>query len=319
MSEFLREKGPELRKIRDENRKKYASRPGASAKEKAKNSKDLAKANKRTNDEYKAIGKQIAANKLKGKVYTVVGLLAIGPLVYMYYGKLDELDKQYTAHKAGDRTTEIFGEMSDNEAYQHYIRTRNRYIGELTVGVLGAISGLTVAKRAQSFKEIISIGGLIKLPLTITRRLGGPIIPVLMQTEQGQKFLANTVVGSLTGALGSMTNMLVNLLAQGLDIAAGMLGMDTNIQGAVAPQTSADGGTGPRSQDPLDIYGLKLYTDTKDPNKKFVRGQLVTTPNGFLRNDIDTLATRIGKDAKTFRVPNPLDQIQKDPNLQYSY
>jgi hypothetical protein len=317
VGEHLKTKAAELRKMKNDNRKKYANTAATPPKQAAKKNKKLTKANKKLDAEYQAVGKQLAAEKLKGVAYTVIGTIGVVPLVYTYYGKLDELDKQYTAHKGGDRTTEIFGTMNDTEAYNHYMKTRNKYIGELTVGVLGAISALPIANRAKSFKELIGPGGLMKLPLKIMRRLGGPAIPLLMQTEQGQKFLSSTIVGGITGALGSITNMLVNLLAQGLDLVLGMVGIDSNVQGAVKPQEPAPGAS--KGQDPLDIYGLKLYSDPKDPNKKFVRGQLVTTPNGFLRNDIKTLAKMIKDDATTFKVPNPLDQIQKDPNLQYSY
>lgn len=306
----------DLRKMKNDNRKKYADRLGTSPSQAAKNQKALKKANKKADSDYRAAGKQLAAEKLKDVAYPVIGILAAMPLVYTYYGKLDELDKQYSAHKEGDTTTEIFGDMDHTQAWKTYNDLRNKYIGELTIGIGAALARTPIGKKVEAFSKLIPI---IKWPAAIGARLlkiGGPALTVLMQTEQGQQFLSNAVVEMITKGVGALTSGTINILAQGLDIALGAVGVDSNLQQYTKPQAPHPSATVSR-QDRLDIYGLKIYANKSNPNIKYIGGQQVTGPDGYLKNNIPNIVKNIANRAKGAGVANPLDQIQKNPNLTY--
>jgi hypothetical protein len=329
VGDYLKPKAEELRRMKNANRKKYANTANTSPKQAAKNNKQLAKANKKLDSEYQAIGRQLAAEKLKDKAYTLVGGIAALPLAYTYYGKLDELDKQYTAHKNGDTSTEIFGSMSPTEAYSEYTKLRNKYIGELSIGITAALSRTPVAKLASGFTNLVGkaplVGGIIKLPLAIAGRVakvGGPALAVLMQTESGQKFLSNSIVEVITRGVGSLTSATVNLLAIALDTALGAAGIDSNIQGAVGGQKPPPGvgqsGSPSNFYGDPDPYGLTVYQDKKNPNIKYIGGQQITTPDGFIKNNIPATLRDIAEKAKALGRPNPLDQLKYNPNLVYS-
>lgn len=307
----------ELRAMKNANRKKYATSPSTSPAKAAKNQKELGKANRKLDATYQAAGKQIAAEKLKDVAYTVVGGLALLPLSYTYYGKLDDLDKQYTAHKNGDTATELFGNMDANAAYQEYSKLRAKYIGELTLGVAAAISRTPVGKLVDNFTKITSVGGLIKLPLTLANKIakmGGPALAVMMQTEAGQKFLSSSIVEAITRGVGYVSNATINLLALAVDSALGAVGIKSNLQKATAAQAAPPGVDTVQKG---DIYGLEIKTDPKNPNIKYISGQQVTDQDGYLRNNIPNVIDNITTKAKGLGMPNPLDQIKKNPNLQY--
>lgn len=323
VGDHLKTKAEELRKMKNANRKKYADKPGTSPAQSAKNQKQLSKANKKLDSEYQAVGKQLAAEKLKDVAYTVVGGLALLPLTYTYYGKLDELDKQYTAHKGGDTTTELFGTMDASAAYKQYSALRNKYIGELTIGVAAALSRTPVMKLAEGFTKLVGktplVGGIIKLPLALATRVakvGGPALAVLMQTDEGQKFLSNAIVEVITRGVGALTATTVNLLAKALDAALGAVGINTNFGQATAAQKPPPG-TDTSAQNKSDIYGLSIHSDPKNPNIKYIGGQQVTTPDGYLKNNIANVLKVIRDKARDLKVSNPIDQLKQNPSLQY--
>lgn len=317
ITEFLKEKGPELRKIRDLNRKKYGANP-----------KKLAQKNKKTTAQYQAAGKQLAAEKLKDQVYTVVGGLALLPLAYEYYGKLDELDQQYSAHKSGDRSTELFANMDDTAAYKEYQKLRTKYIGELTIGITAALSRTPVVKKLDAFNRFIGklaggglVGGLLKLPIgTVTKiaKVGGPALAVFMQTDEGQQFLSNSIIETIIGGIGSISSATLNLLAAGLDKAAGLAGVTTNIQGAVQGQAPS-----PNVKNAEEL--AKKYNTNRTPrdlevsfdpnNTKIVSlgGITITDAQGFLLPGLEDKVQRTAKLAKDFNHPNPIELL----NLQF--
>jgi len=314
----------ELRKMKNANRKKYADKPGTSAAQSAKNQKSLTKANKKLDSQYSAVGKQLAAEKLKDGAYNIIGGIAVLPLAYLYYGKLDELDTQYQAHKGGDTTTAIFGQMTADAAFAEYNKLRNKYIGELTIGVTSALSRSPVAKLAEAFTKIVGktplVGGLIKLPLVLATRVakvGGPALAIMMQTEQGQKFLSNTVVEFITRGVGAITNATVNLLTSALDAALGAAGIDSNLNKFTKGQDpspevgkAASGEAGRASR-------LAITSDPKNPNIKYISGQQVTDADGFLKNNIPNVLRNIGDTASGLGIPNPVQQLKKNPSLSY--
>lgn len=316
ITDFLKQKGPELRKIRDQNRLKYASDP-----------KKLARANKATTAQYQAVGKQIAAERLKDKVYTVVGGLALMPLAYEYYGKLDELDKQYTAHKSGDKSTEIFKDMDDTKAASTYQSLRSQYIGQLTVGIAAALSRTPVVKKLDAFNQLVGratsavagriAGGLIKLPVGILTKLatvGGPALAILIQTDEVQKFLSNAIAETIIGGIGSITSGTVNLLAGGIDKVMGAVGVQTNLKGAVQGQAPS-----PNAQN-ADAMAAKFNTNRTprelevsfDPNNTkivYIGGVKMTDEQGFLVPGSESYVKDIQSLAKRHGHPDPIQTL----------
>lgn len=328
ITDFLKQKGPELKAIRDENRRKYTSRPGASAKRQAKDRKKLAAANRKTTREYQSMGKAVAVEKLKGPVYTVIGGLALLPLAYTYYGKLSDLETQYAAYKGGDKDTEIFADSEPNPAYRKYSELRNKYIGELTIGVTAALARTPIGNLVKGFNTVVgnTLGAafgpvgraLIKMPGNIAMKLAtatGPAVVVLMQTDAGQKFLSSSIVEFITGVTGIVTTTILTAAAKGIDLALKTVGVQSNIAGVVAPQAAPPGyysATPTRNFDRLAIYANK-----ENPNIKYIRGVQVTTPDGYLKNNIANILDGIKDNARLANRPNPVDQLKRNPNLEY--
>lgn len=323
VGDHLKTKAVELRKMKNANRRKYASTSATSPRQAAKNQKTLAKKNKKLDSEYQAIGRQLAAEKLKDKAYTLVGGLAVLPLAYTYYGKLDELDKQYAAHKSGDRATELFGNMDDATAWKEYQNLRNKYIGELTVGVTAALSRTPVTKLIDGFGTLVGkvpmVGGIVKLGTRLATRLarvGGPALAVLMQTDEGQKFLSNSIVEVITRGVGSLSAGTLNLLALGIDKALGAAGIKSNVQGAVqgqAPSPNAGVQTTSELEKKYNKPGTprELYVsfDPRNPKIISVGGIKITGADGFLSPGVENHLNEIEKLAKTLNHPNPLPAL----------
>lgn len=316
VGDHLLTKAKDLRALKNANRKTLAGDP-----------KKLAKVNAKLDAQYQAVGKQLAAEKLKDVAYNVVGGLALLPMVYTYYGKLDELDKQYAAHKAGDKTTAIFKDMDPKAAWDEYNKLRNKYIGELTIGVTAALSRSPVTKLTEGFTSLVGklplVGGLIKLPLALANRVakvGGPALAVLMQTDEGQKFLSNGIVEVITRGVGSLTSATLDLLTKALDAALGAVGIDANTNQSVKGQEpSPDAVKDGPGRTKAEIVGLTIKSDPKNPKIKTIGGSPVTGPDGFLLNNIANTVQNIKDKASGLGMPNPLDQIPRNPNLQYSY
>ena len=63
---------------------------------------------------------------------------------------------------------------------------------------------------------------------------------------------------------------------------------------------------------------LQLMMDPKNNNIKFVNGHQVTGPDGYLLNYIPNTINDIQNIAKAFDLPNPIEQLKRDPNKQYT-
>jgi hypothetical protein len=327
VGDFLKPKAEELRKMKNLNRKNAAATRSTDPVQAAKGQKDLLKQNKKLDSQYQAIGKQLAAEKLKNVAYTVVGSVAALPLAYTYYGKLDELDQQYTAHKGGDKTTALFGEMDDNQAWEQYQSLRNKYIGELTIGITAALSRTPIVKKLDAFNKIVGkvtgavggkiVGGLFKLPIGVVTKLakvGGPALTILMQTEEGQKFLSNTIIELITKGVGALTSGTINFLAAAIDKALASVGVDSNIKGAVQGQPPSPNVQNTdelekkynKPNTPRDLY---VTFDPKNNKVIYMGGIKMTDEQGFLVpgteqrvNNLDVLAKRLGH-------PNPIQTL----------
>ena len=324
-------KRDELRKIRDQNKTKNKPAPGASTAEKQRAQAQLKKDNKAAAAKYKQEADKLVAQRVKGQLLTTVGLIASVPLVHTYFTKISELDDQYKLYKEGNRETEIFGNMGEREAWELYRKLRSKYIGELAIGLVSAISYMPMPKKIEAFMRLVgripgakvaknvlsSIPGvgLVKLPVTIATklaRLGGPGLTVLMQTEAGQKFMANSIVELITTATGAVTEATINILASVLDSVLGKVGIDTNIRDKV------DGEDRPRRLPPKDVNKTGIYSDPKNPNIKYINGQQVTGADGYILNTIPSALRDIKRNAAMRGLPNPLDQLKYDPNKQYT-
>lgn len=298
----------ELRKMRKANRAGYTTNPAKAA-----------KANAALTAQYRAVGRQLAAEKLKGVALTTIGLAALGPLTYTYYGKLDDLDKQYTAYKNGDKSTALFGSQEPNEAWDTYNDRRLKLIGELTVGVSSALASTPVAKLSQIFANLVGkipgVGGILKLPLTITNKLtqlGGPAIAIAIQTDIGQKFLSNSLVEMIVSGVGFVSSKVVNALTAFADFALKQVGVDSNLQAKAQGQPKPDG-----YKITPNFDRLAIYANPSNPKIKFIRGVQVTGPDGYVLNTIPKILAGIKRDAELDGRPNPVDRLKFNPALTY--
>ena len=160
--------------------------------------------------------------------------------VYDHYNKLKNIDEEYELYKLGDRSTELFGDLDENAAYQKYISTRNQLIGE---SVIVAANTLKVTSKAfELLRSLMGIsGGVVGGAVagvgggvlgTMFGRMSGSLLVGLsklvqwgptnaatilfLNSDSGREFLSHSFVQYITNGVGGATQPIYDLGLQAL-------------------------------------------------------------------------------------------------------
>jgi len=188
----------------------------------------------------KAVAKTVIGS-LKGNGLLLKSIVG-APFLYGLYSKYAELEEQYKKYSNGDTTTQIFGNMSAEEAKQKFESTKTEIIGEgmLVIGPMltktdviwsllgkgpkavgsigGAVAGGSLGSQYGIFGAITGaklgskvLGSVAGAPFTIAALFSkmisggitGPLFILFVQSDAGQNFFHNVMKDSLTTFLGT--------------------------------------------------------------------------------------------------------------------
>jgi hypothetical protein len=256
-----------------------------------------------------------------------------------YWEKLSELEDQYERWVAGDRTTELFGNIENKaEVDQLANQERNRLIGQLVIGVGAAVGGLAAAKATQAMGNMFGkgvgagtgsklAGGLISLtagPAALLIKYAGPGLTLFLSTETGQKAISSVYVDWIVSGLGNVTAKTMDLIYDGIDALAKKVGIDgatdklrSPIKDPSADKADASGVVTPAMLDKTPAK-MRVGTDPKNPKIKLVGGVQITDAEGFQAVGNNYLAS-IKREAQALKLPDPTAGIPKKPGVNYNY
>ena len=258
-----------------------------------------------------------------------------------YYLRLENLEDQYEKYVAGDRTTEIFGDMDEQTAFQTAERYRLELIGEFTTAM-----GLTLASPLKLFKALSWIGSQLarklgaavvgsghatlgkvlmdlgtksnKPPGKLAATLGALILPgpvknialmSLMSSDAGQKFMSEIGISALLGTfVGIPTATAIDSGIKAMELAG------VKVPDAVkTPIQRPDS----MSSNDTDKYGGNIDSAlrvTSDPtNNKVVRiGDVaVTDAEGYVMPQAEPLLKDLKAKAAALGEPDPTANLKR--------
>lgn len=253
--------------------------------------------------------------------------------VAKYWNTIADIEEQIKLRNGDPENLEtpLFKDMEKSAANAKAQELKNKAVGELTLAIGAALAGAAVAKKVEFFGELFGralpggkyVKGIFTVPANVTAaiiRMSGPGLAMFMQTDSGRKLLETQAVQAITSTVGSVVNSGLDLIVSGAEIVANMMGIDISKQTDKLKSNIQDPMT---NQTPMaahkDPYGLAVTTDPKNPKVKMVGGHIVTdATTGYLLNNIPGLLSRLKEKAAAFKVPNPIDTLEKDPKKQYS-
>ena len=267
--------------------------------------------------------------KQLGAAWKIIQLAGAGAVGYDYWKKFSVLDDQYTKFKAGDKTTEIFGDSSEEDGYQVYLDIHAQLMGELTVAVGGIIGGMAVGKVVGFLGSVVGktplVGPLVQIPFEVTaglaRMLGNTsvYIPLFMATDAGKKFMRDGFVSLITKGIGHIEQGSIDMLAKALEEA----GVSKNITDKI-PGKTADAPNSVKANDAeTDNYiktgkGNPAFSKRTDGKKVYIGGVQVTDDDGYQLPNIENRIKDIQDKAKIAGEPDPTAGIPKKPGVDYN-
>jgi len=314
-----------LRKDLEKNDLKYGAVPqgnavGQLAKDRLakKHAAGVTRANRRAD-------RRLARLQNQTKIWSVIGWGVAVDVIRDYYYKMSDLETQYQQYVGGDRETQLFGDRPPSEAYALADQLRTKYVGELGVMVATSVASMTVARRVKAFGALVggilgngTLGqGLVKISSGLAAAIvaaGGPGIAVFLQTETGQKLMADAMVSLIVNPLAKMATVtwdaaipVLQLVANQTDhpeVAAQLGSVTTNIK---------------RTEPAAPSNSMRAVSSKTNPLAKYVDGSLVTDPaTGYLLHNIPAFLTDIRDKARVRGLPDPLANIPRDPNKDYA-
>jgi hypothetical protein len=269
--------------------------------------------------------------------FTTAGLASI---VITYYIKLEDLESQYEAAKAGDTTTEIFGDSPREELLNLADSQRKKLLGEAVASIGAVLGALTGAKAASATSKLFGsvkggsiVGGLLSIPAAGVARLlkiGAASWPILLQTDAGKAFLSNNAVQLFTTGTGTVTAILIDSLLAGIDEIGKRVGVDTTgATGAMKSTISKDkedaaaaGAAGTAGAANTEIskipYQFRIEKDSQNPKILYIGGVQVTDKDGF-QNIGYKYKQDLSSSAKASGVPDPTIGLKQKPGVNYNY
>lgn len=278
---------------------------------------------------YKAAAEALYDKKIIEPAKQLLGAAAVTPMIIDYYEKISELEDQYNAVLNGDTSTKLFGGMSKEEAYRAAAEKRKQYIGELSIAIGAAIASVPASKLVNFIGsgagKLVSvggsiplIGGLVKLPFSAAAKLislGGPAIPLFMQTDAGQKFLASNIIKGITELTGSVVAVGLDLFNAAVEEVAKRLGVDaTPVTDITKSKIQKPAGMGaefdPNSAISKIPPQLRITRNPSNPKIMYIGGVQVTDATGK-RTAGDSLIKQFQLSAAAADVPDPTAEIGK--------
>lgn len=270
-----------------------------------------------------------------------------------YFVEIAELENQLERVRAGDKTTEIFGDATVEEAEKAAKEYRNKRLAELVaVGMVSfgvaskAFNGIgyltkslvTVAGGGASGARLA--GGFAASPAKLAALLsklieGGPIrniaLITFLQSDMGKKFLENVYIDTFLQTAGALLSTTINLGIQALE-AAGITVPDA-VKSKINPPEPAVGSAAPSStktspSDSTKDYGpgidpskvlrqLKVTRDPKNPKIIYINNMKITDADGY--QDVgNSMIDDIKRIATYAKMPkHVVFSIPKDPKKIY--
>jgi hypothetical protein len=267
----------------------------------------------------------------------ILGYAVASDLVITYYMKLADLEDQYTSAQQGADTTELFGDTSKDKLFAQADGYRNKYLGELTLGLLLAFGAAKVSNVVAGFGKVFGVvsgggmvGGLVQLPfkaVSMIVKLGGAaLIPALINTDSGEKFLALAITEMITQGIGALSAAALELLYKGIDEAsrlsgikglAAQAGLDATMpRTKIADPNAASGGGSRPALDPNIPDDLRVTKDASNPNVIYIGQVQVTDDQGF-RTIGNAYKNMLSRKAKAAGIPDPTATLKPNPNVNY--
>lgn len=264
----------------------------------------------------------------------VIELTGVGVVAYDYWTTLKYLEAQYNLEISKPGQSELYAEANGDKevAASMFREDADALLGETIFKVTALIKPGIAEKMFKGLGNAVGvISPLLGWPIKFTGQIigwlktgavsttGRVAALVWLETAAGKEFLANSIVASILGFSGSAFRIVAETIAKLVDTFTGTEVASNAVSAATAgdikPTTSGQSDEFHGDKDP---YGLTLYQDKKNPKIKYVGGQQITTPDGYIKNNIPATLGDIADKAKALNLPNPLDQLQYNPNLIYS-
>ena len=281
-----------------------------------------------------------ALSKIKAFPVSLSSALSIGvatQFAQVYWGKMIELETQYTKYKNGDMTTEIFLDDPDKaRAHKKYLELREIILGELVVGITFAVGGISASKAAGFLGKIFGtatgsgfVGGLIAMPFNIAAKLlkfAGPGMTLFMQTETGKQFLENALVQFITSGVGKLTSEALQLLGSAveeLSKKAGVPAVGKAVGDKLKPAAAPAGLVNPSDEFTKGNVDhapqLRVFVNPRDPKDIKINNVRVTNDAGYLDPLLGPTVKDIRDTARIYKLPDPTQRIPRDPNATYNF
>jgi hypothetical protein len=281
-----------------------------------------------------------AAEKVKSfpeSVMQGLNYLVTTAFVYDYYTQLATLEEQYTKHKNGDTTTELFGDMDPETARSTAEKMRIELVGEFTV-VMGASLG--VASKAFGALASISssIGGTVgkaalgnlggkaagyaagsmpRLAALIAKAIeftaSNVAVKAFLLSDNGKEFIRSWYTNWITNGTGILTTAVIDLGIKALE-AAGITVPDA-VKTPITPSGTAtsnvptDSGKMDASTDP----SLRVTTDPTNPKVKSIGDVPITGPDGYILPGMEPTVQSIKNKARVLKQPDPTSGMTAKP------
>jgi hypothetical protein len=278
--------------------------------------------------------------KLSTKVKNFFTTAGLASIVITYYIKLEDLESQYEAAKAGDITTEIFGDSPQEELLNLADGQRKKMLGEAVASIGAVLGALTGAKATSAMSKFFGsvkggtiVGGLLAIPLVGVERLlkiGAASWPILLQTDAGKAFLSNNAVQLFTTITGTATAILIDSLLAGIDEIGKRVGVDTTgVTGAMKSTIAKDkeaaaSAAAAAAATPGGValskipYKFRIEKDSQNPKILYIGGVQVTDKDGF-QNIGYNYKQDLSRSAKASGVPDPTIGLKQKPGVNYNY
>jgi hypothetical protein len=280
-----------------------------------------------------------AAEKVKsfpGSVLQGLNYLVTTAFVIDYYTQLATLEEEYTKHKNGDTTTELFGDMDPETARSTAEKMRMELVGEFTTAMMlnlgvasKAFGAMTTVSKSLSTavfgkgvagKAVGAVAGAgPRLAQGIAKLIeGGPgrnaALMAFMMSDYGKEFMKSYGISWLAGTfVGIPTTAIIDLGIKGLE-AAGVTVPDA-VKTPIAPSGTAtsnvptDSGKMDASTDP----SLRVTTDPTNPKVKSIGDVQITGPDGYIIPGMEQTVQSIKNKARVLKQPDPTSGMTSKP------
>jgi len=264
-----------------------------------------------------------------GTAWKIIQTLGISVVGYNYWTELSALDEEFRKFKGGDKTTKIFGNSTDSDAYEVYLDLHAKILGELTIAVGGFVGGMAVGKTIGFLGNFIGktpvVGWAVKIPFDIASGLAKMMgntsvyIPLFMATDAGKKFMESGIITLITKGIGHMEQGAIELLSKALEEIGVSKGVTDKIPGKTEePPASVQANDAESDKYIKTGQGNPALRKRTVGKQIYIGNVLVTDDDGYLLPSVGSRIQDIQDKAKIVGEPDPTAGIPKKPGVDYT-